>query len=230
MTPEETAAATTALTQAVQDSATTQGTLINTQAGQLAPGLATGSNAPGGYNYARTIQPTIEPLQANMVLAAKQATFKQALKDAQYVAKTKYEDANYAYKQRQRDYTKKEALEAKARYAASMSGGGSSGGGSSGGGVASGAAGSNVTDVTTSGKQYIGNNDVRGRLSYLASQGDANAKTALQYVGNDNKYWLNPSDPKFAGVVGALNTVGAVNAYKAPAAKTAGGGGGGGGW
>lgn len=37
-------------------------------------------------------------------------------------------------------------------------------------------------------KNYIGNNDFRGRLAYEASQGDTDAKVMLKYVGNDNRY------------------------------------------
>lgn len=37
-------------------------------------------------------------------------------------------------------------------------------------------------------KQYIGNNDYRGRLAYEANQGDQDARVLLKYVGNDGRY------------------------------------------
>lgn len=37
-------------------------------------------------------------------------------------------------------------------------------------------------------KQYIGNNDYRGRLAYEAKQGDQDARVLLKYVGNDGRY------------------------------------------
>lgn len=140
LTPEAMNSAATALAAAIKSSGQIQGNNIEAQAAQLTPGLATGSNAPGGYNYSRTIAPVLDPLASSFVVQAKQALLKQSLKDAQYVAKTNYDDANYAYQQRQRDYVRNEALAAKRRQAAAdaaLSGGGS--------------AGSNVGDVTTTG-------------------------------------------------------------------------------
>lgn len=115
MTPDEVTAATATLQQAVKDAAVQGGQEINADAAALAPGLATGTNAPGGYTYARTVAPVVDPLAAQMVVASKQEVLKQAIKDAQHVAQTKYDDANFGYRQRQRDYTKKQALEAKER-------------------------------------------------------------------------------------------------------------------
>lgn len=190
MNPDEINNAVNALQTAVQTSAETEGKAINTDAALLAPGLATGTNAPGGYNYQRTVAPIIDPLKTNMVIAAKQGLFKQALKDAQYTAQRGYDDANYGYKQRQRDYTKKQVLEAKERQrkADSMmysSGGG--GGGSvttSSGGAGTGAVGG-VTTTATQGSssqfKYSGNPDFRG---FLAANGYG---TMLAYTGNNGK-------------------------------------------
>lgn len=197
MNPDEINNAVNALQTAVQTSAENEGKAINTDAALLAPGLATGTNAPGGYNYQRTVAPIIDPLKTNMVVAAKQGLFKQALKDAQHVAQVKYDDANYAYKQRQRDYTKKQVLEAKERqrkadaqaaaYYSSSRGGG--GGGSytvtsGGGGAGAGAVGGVTTTAnkgSTSQFKYSGNPDFRG---YLAANGYG---TMLAYTGNDGK-------------------------------------------
>lgn len=228
MNPDEINNAVNALQTAVQTSAQAEGKQINTDAALLAPGLATGTNAPGGYNYQRTVAPIIDPLKTNMVVAAKQGLFKQALKDAQHVAQVRYDDANYAMKDRQREYTKKEVLEAKARQrkadsmAYSSYGGGGGGGGSTAAG--SGTVGG-VNGVTTSqSAKFIGNDDYRGRLNFAAQNGNAAAKYALQVTGNDGKYYIkNPT----AQQVQMLSSVGATNAWTAP---KAGGGGGGGGW
>jgi len=197
MNPDEINNAVNALQTAVQTSAETEGKAINADAALLAPGLSTGTNAPGGYNYQRTVAPIIDPLKTNMVIAAKQGLFKQALKDAQHVAQVKYDDANYGYKQRQRDYTKKQVLEAKERqrkadaqtaaYYSSSRGGG--GGGSytvtsGGGGAGTGAVGGVTTTAnkgSTSQFKYSGNADFRG---YLAANGYG---TMLAYTGNDGK-------------------------------------------
>jgi hypothetical protein len=71
------------------------------------------------------------------------------------------------------------------------------------------------------GPKFIGNNDLRGHLNYLAQkEGNADARIALQYVGNDGKYSLSPYVTNPA-IIAALNRIGAVNVYKAPApAKT----------
>lgn len=196
MNPDDINNAVNALQTAVQTSAETEGKAINTDAALLAPGLATGTNAPGGYNYQRTVAPIIDPLKTNMVIAAKQGLFKQALKDAQHVAQVKYDDANYGYKQRQRDYTKKQVLEAKERqrkadaqaasYYSSGRGGGSysvsSGGGSTSAGT--GAVGGVTTTAnkgSTSQFKYSGNPDFRG---FLAANGYG---TMLAYTGNNGQ-------------------------------------------
>lgn len=208
LTPEQMTTATNALAAAIQSSGQIQGRNIEAQAAQLAPGLSTGSNAPGGYNYNRTIAPVLDPLANNFVIQAKQGLVRQSLKDAQYVAKTNYEDANYAYQQRQRDYVKEQSRRAARAAAAAYSGGG---GGSM-------VAGSNVNDVTTTNnangaKQYVGNNDIRGRLAFLAKNGDNDAKIALQYVGNDGKFGSAP-----AWTQAAMNKFGFTGNYAKAAA------------
>lgn len=63
--------------------------------------------------------------------------------------------------------------------------------------------------------QYMGNNDWRGHLSYLAQkQGNKDATTALKYVGNDNRYYLDPfvTNPK---ILQALDRLGATNTWGA---------------
>lgn len=46
-----------------------------------------------------------------------------------------------------------------------------------------------VNSKTSAGaKQFIGNDDYRGRLAFEAAQGDNDAKVALKYVGNDGRY------------------------------------------
>jgi hypothetical protein len=91
--------------------------------------------------------------------------------------------------------------------------------------ASSGAGGYNVgSQPQTKEKNYIGNNDLRGRLSYMAQQGNQNAKIALQYVGNDGKYYINFDKPPnyvtdWNKVKKALNAIGAVNAYTGRGSK-----------
>lgn len=69
--------------------------------------------------------------------------------------------------------------------------------------------------------KFIGNNDLRGHLNYLAQkEGNQDAAIALKYVGNDGRYNLSPFVTNPA-IIAALNRVGAVNVYKAqtPAPK-----------
>lgn len=217
MDAQELDQATQSLVQAVQQSANDAGTKINADMALLAPGLATGTTAPGGYNFNADIAPVVDPLAREMVVASKGAVLKQALKDATNVAQLKYDDANYAYRQRQRDWTKKKALEAEARqrkYDSQAFGGGG------GGGLAGAAAGSNVSGVnTTATNNFIGKDDYRGRLAYMAQQGNAQAKLALQYVGNDGKYYINLKNPPnhvqdWPKIIASLNAMGATNAWK----------------
>ena len=62
--------------------------------------------------------------------------------------------------------------------------------------------------------QYIGNNDLRGHLAYLAQkQGNKDAAVALKYVGNDGRYYLDPytTNPT---IFKALDALGAKNTWR----------------
>lgn len=62
--------------------------------------------------------------------------------------------------------------------------------------------------------QFIGNNDLRGHLNYLAQkQNNQDAVVALHYVGNDGKYNLSPYTTNPA-VLAALSRMGATNVWK----------------
>jgi hypothetical protein len=69
--------------------------------------------------------------------------------------------------------------------------------------------------------QYIGNNDLRGHLNYLAQkENNQDAAVALHYVGNDGKYNLNPYVTNPA-ILAALSRIGATNVWKsAPSVAT----------
>lgn len=109
LNPEQINQATQALVQAVNNSAVTGGQTIEANQGQLAAGLNTGSNAVGGYNYARNIAPAVDPLTTSLTLGAQQSIYKQALKDATYQAQENYELAQLAYRARQRAYQEEQA-------------------------------------------------------------------------------------------------------------------------
>lgn len=75
-------------------------------------------------------------------------------------------------------------------------------------------AGGAAPKAATQGPQYIGNNDLRGHLNYLAQkQGNQDAAIALKYVGNDGKYNLNPNITN-PTILNALARIGAVNVWK----------------
>lgn len=112
MTPEQVNQAANALTLAVQNDALRAGNAVNTAAGQLAPGLATGTNAPGGLNYQRYIAPTTATLVNPIVTQTKQAVLKQTLKDAQNTAQVSLADAQLGYRLRQRQWQRQQAIEA----------------------------------------------------------------------------------------------------------------------
>lgn len=215
MSPDELNAAANALVTATQGAAVSSGQNIEANAAALAPGLANGSNIPGGRNFQMNVAPVVPVLTAQFVTDAKQGALRSAVRDAIYSAQGTYDDAKAGYQTRQRTFQQKQAQRARdrqaeedRRYSASVAAQSalSRGGGAGVGGV----------NVSENNKQFIGNNDLRGRLAYLASKGDNNAKVALNYVGNDGKYSLSPSDPRYKQAVGALDAVGAVNVYKAP--------------
>lgn len=109
ITPEAIQAAANALVTATQNTAVQGGQTIQNNVNQLAPGLNTGQNAQGGFNYARNIAPVVDPLTTSLVSGAQQAIFKQTLKDAQFNANENYELAQMALRQRERAYREEQA-------------------------------------------------------------------------------------------------------------------------
>lgn len=62
--------------------------------------------------------------------------------------------------------------------------------------------------------KFLGNNDLRGHLNYLAQkEGNRDAQVALQYVGNDGKFNLNPktTSPRLLQI---LTNLGATNVFR----------------
>lgn len=109
MTNEEILQAAQALTQATESEAVRLGEDVENRQGQLAEGLQTGSNAPGGYNYARNIAPVVNPLTTSITAAAQQGVLRQALRDNQFAAAKALEDAQFGYRERQRAYQAEQA-------------------------------------------------------------------------------------------------------------------------
>ena len=60
------------------------------------------------------------------------------------------------------------------------------------------------------GSKFIGSDDYRGRLAYEAKKGDADAKVALKYAGNDGRY---DGPVKSAGELAALRRAGVQGGY-----------------
>jgi hypothetical protein len=124
-------------------------------------------------------------------------------------------ERNYFEQKRQFDEqmaAQERARQEAARAASSAAGSYSPSYGYDGGG------GGSAPAAQASGAKFIGNNDLRGHLNYLAQkEGNQDAAIALKYVGNDGKYNLSPyvTNPS---IIAALNRMGAVNVYKAPAA------------
>jgi hypothetical protein len=78
-----------------------------------------------------------------------------------------------------------------------------------------GAAAPSTPTPTTPAPQFLGNNDLRGHLNYLAQkENNQDAAVALHYVGNDGKYSLNPYVTNPA-IIAALNRLGATNVWRA---------------
>lgn len=204
LTPQEADQATNALTAAIQGAATTGGQQNEAAVSALAPGLAVGSNAPGGYNYNRLVAPTVDPLADEMVLATKQALLRQSLKDSEYVAKTAYEGASQGLQQRQYDFNKKQKLEADERqrkaderqakydreaeeerqlrlasYRSASSGGG---GGSSGGGGGGGGGGGTVGTTQTTARAGTPTMRQRGDGGYNFTDANGRAISAATYA------------------------------------------------
>lgn len=109
MTPQEIQAATDQLITNVQNRAVASGENVESRQEALAPGLATASNNPGGYNYQRVVQPTIAPLATALTTDARRAVFRQALADAAYSAQTNYENEKRGYNERYRQFQRDQA-------------------------------------------------------------------------------------------------------------------------
>lgn len=229
LTPEEMTAAANALTAATQAEAEAAGQQTEGNLAELAPGLSSGSNAPGGLNYQRGMAAVVPTLTAQYLTTARQAALRGAVRDSLNKAQVEYDTAKSAYQERQRAFNVKQAEKARERQreaerraaaaarAARYGGGGGAALAPAGGG-AGGVAGVNITPT----KQYIGNDDWRGHLAWLAQNGNQNARIALQYVGNDNKFYQAPESARAAlEAVGATPVPG--GGYYSP-----GGGGGGG--
>lgn len=60
--------------------------------------------------------------------------------------------------------------------------------GSGGGGGGYNFTGGNTLGAQTPAKTYLGNDDFRGRLAYLAQGGNGDARVALKYTGNNGRY------------------------------------------
>lgn len=109
MAPQEVQQMTNNLVAATEAEAIRLGEQTEAATGELAPGLSTGSNAPGGYNYARNIAPVVDPLTTGLVVQAQQSILRDGMRDAQYNAQKAYEDAQFAYRDRQRAYQAEQA-------------------------------------------------------------------------------------------------------------------------
>jgi hypothetical protein len=115
--------------------------------------------------------------------------------------------------EKQREFNIQEADAQKAAAASRGGLGGDFSGYNGGGGGTSPAP--STPNSPTAQPQWIGNDDVRGRLAYAAHNGNSDAAIALRYVGNDGRYYLNPSTTN-PSVIAALNRVNAKNAYTGP--------------
>lgn len=127
MNPKEINQATDALVKAVAADAVKSGQNVEDRVAAIAPGLAGGSNIPRGYMYERNVGTTVPALTANLVSAGKQNVLKAIIRDKMYGANKKYEDSQFAYRKRQRDYQREQAKknrQAKARAAAASFGSG----------------------------------------------------------------------------------------------------------
>lgn len=118
MTSAEIQSATDQLIAETKATAVGVGAQAESRATQLAPGLATGSNAEGGYNYGRFIAPVVDPLTTSLTLTAKQDILKQAIRDQVNGANDAYTDAQFGYRQRQREFEANQARRARAARAA----------------------------------------------------------------------------------------------------------------
>lgn len=70
-------------------------------------------------------------------------------------------------------------------------------------------------------KQYVGSDDFRGRLAYLAQQGDSDAQVGLRYAGNDGRF---DGAVKSLNELAALQRLGITGNYYLPGLNTSTGG------
>lgn len=101
--------ATDALIAATRKEAVASGVNVEARAAQRAPGLAIGSNIPGGYNYQRNVAPIIEPLTRSLVVSAKQELLKSLLKETMGEAQNNYATAKIKHDRRYREFQKQQA-------------------------------------------------------------------------------------------------------------------------
>jgi hypothetical protein len=119
------------------------------------------------------------PAVAN--LKAKYAQQRFNLQDAlSKIGQSQYSDAYSMY----RDELAMDEARAARAAASGGSGGFGFGGGSIGGGVVA----KTAPAQAPAPKTYIGNDDFRGHLAYLANQGNSDARVALKYSGNTARY------------------------------------------
>jgi hypothetical protein len=116
-------------------------------------------------------------LEALNQLSRDQATQAQGIVDSEAARDIQLQQL--AEQKRQFDLQMAEQKAAAARAAASSGGGSYSFGG---GGVAA------AAPKPAAAKNYIGNDDFRGHLAYLANKGNYEAKVLLKYVGNDGVF------------------------------------------
>lgn len=102
-------AANTQLVNQTNQAATRLGNEVELRQNMLAEGLSTGSNAPGGYMYQRNIAPVVGALTAGLTANAQQNVLKGAIRDNTFAAQKAYEDAQFAYRERQRAYQAQQA-------------------------------------------------------------------------------------------------------------------------
>lgn len=115
MSPTEIKSATDAMVAATEGEIAQNAQNVESRQATLAPGLATGSNTPGGYNYQRTIAPIVDPIASGMVTNARQAMLRQALTDATFQANLAKETAQRDYNARYRAYQEEQAKRTRER-------------------------------------------------------------------------------------------------------------------
>lgn len=95
MSADDINSATQGIQQDVHDRAVASGQDVESRQAALAPGLAGGSDTPGGYNYQRFVTPNIAPMVDNLTVNAKQNILRQLIKDADFQTQQAYRQAQY---------------------------------------------------------------------------------------------------------------------------------------